>query len=344
MSARTIVSIDAMGGDRGPGPLIEALAELTRRHEGLGAVLHGPEPELAPLLARHPGLAARARISHAEATVDMDALPADALRGGRTSSMWQALAAVRRGEAGAALSAGNTGALLAMSVRLLKKAQGVARPAIAVHWPADRPQGYKTVLDVGADIRAEPGNLAQFAVMGAEYARLSFDHPCPSVGLLNLGTEPSKGPDWLHAAARLTEQAADASGRFSYAGFVEGTDLSAGPVDVIVTDGFTGNIALKAAEGTAAFVGETLRRALTGPMLARLGALLARGALRQAQRRIDPRRVNGGVFLGLGGAVVKSHGSADAVGFCAALDLARRMAESELSVRVASHLRKLDMT
>ncbi len=344
MDARTVLSIDAMGGDRGPQPVVAALGRLARQKPGLGFLLHGPEPEIAPLLARARNLRGRVELRHAADTVRMDDLPARALRERRGSSMWQALEAVKAGEARVAFSAGNTGALLAMSVLILRKAPGVARPAIAVHWPAASASGFTTVLDVGADIRADPANLAQYAVMGAEYARLSFGLERPRVGLLNLGTEKTKGPEHLREAARLIEAAAARTGRFSYAGFVEGSDLSGDRADVIVTDGFTGNVALKTAEGTAGFIRMALREAFKFSWASRFASLFAITSIQRLRKRIDPRRVNGGVFLGLGGAVVKSHGAADAVGLASALELAARMAESDFSERVASQLGKLDIS
>ncbi len=344
MAAGTVLSVDAMGGDHGPEPLVAALARSLRRRPGLRVLLHGPADSLAPLVARHRALAGRCEIRHAPDRVAMDDLPSRALRERRDSSMWRAIEAVRAGEARAALSAGNTGALLAMSVLLLRKAQKSVRPAIAVHWPAARAEGSTTVLDVGADIRAEPAHLAQYAVMGAEYARLSFDLAAPRVGLLNLGAEETKGPEHLRIAAELIRRAAEATGRFRYIGFVEGTDLSGDRADVIVTDGFTGNIALKTAEGTAAFIRLALRDAFRFSWASRFASLFAITSIQRLRARIDPRRVNGGVFLGLGGAVVKSHGSADAVGFASALDLAARMAETDFTERVASQLVKLDIS
>ena len=304
----------------------------------------GPEPELAPLLARRRGLSGRYEIRHAPEKVAMDTQPSRALRARQGSSMWNALESVRSGEAGVVVSAGNTGALLAMAVLSLRKARGVGRPAIAVHWPALRPEGYTTVLDVGADIRADPAHMAQYALMGAEYARLSLGIACPRVGLLNVGTEPTKGPQALaEAAERIEEAAGRSDGGFTYAGFVEGADISRATVDVIVTDGFTGNVALKTAEGTATMIRTALKEAFGSTPLSKLAALFAWGSFNRLKRRIDPRRVNGGVFLGLDGAVVKSHGSADAIGFAAAVRLAAKMAESAFPAHVAAQIAHLEM-
>ena len=344
MTASTVISIDAMGGDLGAGPVVAGLARVAAKAPALRFLLHGPEAELSQLVERRKVLSGRCEIRHAPDRVAMEAQPSRALRARKGSSMWSALEAVRAGEAGVAVSAGNTGALLAMAVLSLRKARGVGRPAIAVHWPALRAEGYTTVLDVGADIRADPVHMAQYALMGAEYARLSLGIDCPRVGVLNLGTEPTKGPAALaDAGERIAAAAARSEGAFAYAGFVEGADISRDTVDVVVTDGFTGNVALKTAEGTAAMVRSALKEAFGSTPLSKLAALFAWGSFQRLKRRIDPRRVNGGVFLGLDGAVVKSHGGADAVGFAAAVHLAAKMAESEFTGHVARELARLEM-
>jgi glycerol-3-phosphate acyltransferase PlsX len=344
MTARTVISIDAMGGDLGPGPVVAGLARVSARAPDLRFILHGPEEKLAPLLARRRALADRCEIRHAPHVVAMDVQPSRALRARKGSSMWQALEAVREGAAGCAVSAGNTGALMAMAMLSLKRAEGIGRPAIAVHWPAMLSEGYTTVLDVGADIRADPTHMAQYAIMGSEYARLSLGIETPRVGLLNIGTEPTKGPPELRVAAeRIAEAAERSNGAFLYHGFVEGADISKGTVDVVVTDGFTGNVALKTAEGTAGMIRAVLKDAFRSTPLSRIAALFAWGSLQRLKKRIDPRRVNGGVFLGLEGSVVKSHGSADAIGFAAAVKLAAKMAESDFPAHVAAQIESLAM-
>ncbi|MEM7670629.1 MAG: phosphate acyltransferase PlsX, partial [Pseudomonadota bacterium] len=281
-------------------------------------------------------------IRHAPDKVAMAQQPSQAIRSGRNSSMWHTLQAVAGGEAGAAVSGGNTGALLAMSVLILRKAPGVSRPAIAVHWPSDHPTGYTTVLDMGADLRADPEHLTQYAVMGSEYAKTSLHIETPRVGVLNIGTEATKGPaEVREAAVQIAELAASPDAGFSYIGFVEGTHLPTGQVDVVVTDGFTGNVALKTGEATARFIREALRRAFKHTWLSRIGYLFALTSLDRLRKRIDPRRVNGGVFLGLNGNVVKSHGGTDALGFCTAILLAARMAERNFPGHLASQLAKL---
>lgn len=346
MDAQTVLSIDAMGGDRGPAPLIGALSRVARTNDRLRFLIFGRRESLEPLLARRRAqeLRGRCEIRDCRGTVRMDDPPARALRDRQDSSMWAALQAVATGEAAVALSAGNTGALLAMSVHILKRAPGIARPAIAVHWPADRPERFNTVLDVGANLSDEPEHLTQYAVMGAEYARLSFGFERPRVGLLNIGTEETKGPDRLGETARLIAAAAQATGRFEFTGFVEGSDIARKRVEVIVTDGFAGNIALKTAEGTAGFVRKTLISSFKHSLFSRIASVFAITTLMRLRQRIDPRRVNGGVFLGLRGAVVKSHGGADIVGFASALELAARMAETDFTERVANQLGKLDIS
>ena len=344
MSPSTVISIDAMGGDLGPGPVVAGLARVLRKRPDLRFVLHGPRETLEPLLARRRVIAAACELRHAPHVVPMEELPSRALRNRRDSSMWQALETVRRGEAGVAVSAGNTGALMAMAVISLRKARGVGRPAIAVHWPAARPEQFTTVLDVGADIRADPVHMAQYALMGAEYARLSLAIEHPRVGVLNLGTEPTKGPPELREAAERIEAAAARPGSgFAYHGFVEGKDIPTDAVDVVVTDGFTGNVALKTAEGTAAMIRTALKEAFRSTPISRLAGLFAYTSLQRLRKRIDPRRVNGGVFLGLDGAVVKSHGSADAIGFSSAVLLAGKMAEAGFTGRVARQIERLEM-
>jgi glycerol-3-phosphate acyltransferase PlsX len=343
MTGSPVISIDAMGGDRGPAQAVAGLARVLKKAPGARFLVHGDAEVLRPLLARRRALAEASEIRHAPDTVRMDERPSRALREKRQSSMWHALEAVRSGEASVAVSAGNTGALLAMSVLILRKAPGVDRPAIAVHWPADRPEGYNTVLDVGADLRADPHQLAQYAVMGAEYARVSLGIAHPRVGLLNLGTEPTKGPEELReAAALIGALAGRPEAAFDYVGFVEGAHIPTNAVDVIVTDGFTGNIALKTAEGTAAMIRTALKQAFRSTPLSRLAGLFAYTSLQRLKKRIDPRRVNGGVFLGLDGAVVKSHGGADAIGFAAAVRLGLAMAERDFARHVAQQLVRLE--
>ena len=251
--------------------------------------------------------------------------------------MWSTIEAVKDGAAAAAVSCGNTGALMAVSMLRLRKLPGLNRPAIASLFPTPTPGKMNVMLDMGADVKADPTDLLQYAFMGASYARNGLSITRPRVGLLNVGTEEHKGRAELHEAHALLTSSAEAGG-FDYIGFIEGTDILSDKVDVIVTDGFTGNVALKAIEGTARLVGDLLRQTLTSTLLAKLGAVLASGALKRLQMRIDPRRVNGGVFLGLNGTVVKSHGSADATGVAAAIGLAYQLAQSRFLERLAARV------
>ena len=254
---------------------------------------------------------------------------------------------MREGEAAGAVSCGNTGALMALSMLRLRRLPGVNRPAIAVLWPSRNPQGFNVMLDVGADVRADARDLLQYAMMGASYARNGLDIDRPRIGLLNVGTEEHKGRAELKEAHGLIADVAEAA-NFEFVGFVEGIDIPGDRADVIVTDGFTGNVAIKTGEGTAKLIGDLLREAFRYSFLSRLASILAITSLRRLQQRIDPRRVNGGVFLGLNGTVVKSHGSADATGVEAAIRLAYNLARTgfadRLAARIATATRLLDET
>ncbi len=337
LSGRIVISVDAMGGDRGPSVVIDGLVEAAGLNPDAGFVLHGPAAELTRLLARHPDVAARSTIRDAAGVVTMEDKPSQVMRHGAGTSMWSSIESVRIREAAAAVSCGNTGALMALSVIRLRKLPGVNRPAIACLWPSRNPGGFNLMLDVGADIKAEAPDLLQYALMGASYARNGLGIRHPRIGLLNVGTEDHKGRAELKAAQDLIAAATEA-GQFDYVGFVEGGDLPSARVDVIVTDGFTGNVALKTGEGTARLVGDFLKEAFNASLLSKFAALLALGSLKRLQTRIDPRRVNGGVFLGLNGIVVKSHGAADATGVAAAIDLAFRLAKSGFQERLAARV------
>ncbi|MBC7143389.1 MAG: phosphate acyltransferase PlsX [Rhodobacteraceae bacterium] len=336
-SGRIVISVDAMGGDRGPSAVVAGMAQSAAKNPEIEFIVHGPEEELARLVGKRPELAGRCTIRHAAGVVTMDDKPGQVMRHGEGTSMWSAIESVRKHEATVAVSCGNTGALMALSVIRLRKLPGVNRPAIACLWPSRNPGGFNLMLDVGADIKADAPDLLQYALMGASYARNGLGIARPRIGLLNVGTEEHKGRAELKLAQDLIHAATETGG-FDYAGFVEGGDLPSARVDVIVTDGFTGNIALKTGEGTAKLVGDFLKEAFNAGLLSRFAALLALGSLRRLQRRIDPRRQNGGVFLGLNGTVVKSHGSADATGVSAAIKLAFRLAKSGFQERLAARV------
>lgn len=336
---RTIISVDAMGGDLGPATVVAGISHSARKNDEIGFILHGPREVLEPLVARRRNLAGRCEIRDAPDVVSMDEKPSQVIRHGKGTSMWSALESVRNGEARVCVSCGNTGALLLMSVVRLRKLPGIYRPAIAVLWPSKNPQGFNIMLDGGADIRADAKDLMQYALMGTSYARNGFGLARPRVGLLNVGTEEHKGRTELREAHDLIAANARRAD-FDFVGFVEGRDLPGTTCDVIVTDGFTGNVALKTGEGVANLISELLREAFRHTPLSRIAAVLAMPSLRRLKKRIDPRRANGGVFLGLNGTVVKSHGAADATGISAAVKLAFQLAQSgfteKLAARVAS--------
>jgi len=326
-----------MGGDRGPGAIVSGLVLLADRDGEVAFILHGDEPTLTKLVEKHAVLSGRCEIRHAEDVVSMDDKPSHIMRKGQNTSMWSSIEAVKAHEAEVAVSCGNTGALMALSMIRLRKLPGVSRPAIACLWPSRNPGGFNIMLDVGADIRADETDLLQYALMGASYARNGLGLETPRIGLLNVGTEEHKGRSELKAAHELITEAAE-NGKFSFVGFVEGDDIPSSKVDVIVTDGFTGNVALKTAEGTAKLSNEFLREAFKASWFSTLTAFIAKSSLMRLQERIDPRQVNGGVFLGLNGTVVKSHGGADATGVAAAVGLAAALARSEFSQKLAARV------
>lgn len=340
---RSVIAIDAMGGDYGPETVIAGVAAAATEDPSVDFRLHGDGARLEALLMAHPTLTGRAEITPCDSVVAMDALPIAALREGRGSSMWRAIDTLARGDAVATLSAGNTGALMTMATVRLRRAPGVARPAIAALWPSQTPAGFNVVLDVGADLTADADALVDYAVMGAEYARLALGLERPRVALLNVGSEAMKGrPEVREAARRLAIAASRGDMDFEPVGFIEGDAISADTADVIVTDGFSGNVALKTAEGTARLIGGFAREAFFGDWLRRVAAFPALGALRRLKRRMDPRHVNGGLFLGLRGVVVKSHGAADAVGVASAVALAARMGRRGIAARIEAQVAKFD--
>jgi glycerol-3-phosphate acyltransferase PlsX len=336
-SNRVVLSIDAMGGDLGAPAVIAGIARSAAKNPNLHFILHGPEDELQQLINRRRRLKSCVKIVNTTDVINMSDKPSQVVRSGKNSSMWSALEYVKNGDADVCVSCGNTGALMAISMIRLRKLEGINRPAIAVLWPSKSQVGFNIVLDVGADIKAEANDLLQYALMGVSYARNGLNVEKPKVGLLNVGTEEHKGRAELHKAYELIEKNCDPS-NFSFVGFVEGGDITSDKVDVIVTDGFTGNIALKTGEGTAALIGNLLKEAFAYTPLSRLASVLAVTSLRRLRKRIDPRRVNGGVFLGLNGTVVKSHGSADATGVAAAIKLAVQLAENNFSEKIAARV------
>ena len=324
MGAPVTIALDAMGGDHGPSVVIPAAAIALVRHPAMRFILVGDEAQIRPVLENHPELAEKSELVHTDVAVTMEEKPSQALRRGRwKSSMWLAIQAVRDGKADAVVSAGNTGALMAMSKFCLKTIKGIDRPAIAAIWPTVHAECI--VLDVGANVGAQSHQLVEFALMGAGMARALLGMEKPTVGLLNIGVEEVKGVEEIRDAAAVLKEAPLP---IRYHGFIEGNDIGHGAVDVVVTDGYTGNIALKTAEGTAKQIGEYLRAAMGRSLLSRLGAILAQGAFQALKEKMDPRQRNGGIVLGLNGIVVKSHGGTDTTGFASAVDLAYEMASS----------------
>src|SRR5499433_3754186 len=337
MPGKVRIALDAMGGDHGATVVIPGAELVRKRHPDIELLVFGDRAVVEPLLAAHPELAGAARLVHTDVAVKMDAKPSQALRQGRwKSSMWLAIDAVKRGEADVAISAGNTGALMAMAKFDLKTMPGIDRPAIAGLWPSLR--GQSIVLDLGASIGADASHLVNMAVMGSAMARVLFGLERPKVGLLNIGVEEAKGLEQVREAGRILREENFAD--IEYKGFVEGDDIGRGKVDVVVTEGFAGNIALKTAEGTARQIGEYLKGAMSRSLSARIGYLFAQSAFRQLRERMDPRRANGGVFLGLNGIVIKSHGGTDAEGFAAAIDLGYDMVRYELLAKISEMLVK----
>ncbi len=333
MAGPRTISLDAMGGDRGPEVVVPGANLALQRHPDVRFLLFGDRARIEPLLAQHPALAERSRIVHTDTAIGMEDKPSQAVRRGRGSSMWLALEAVQKGEADCAVSAGNTGALMALARLILKTMPGIERPVIAGQWPTVK--NNCIVLDLGANIGATARQLADIALMGAAMARALFRIERPRVGLLNIGVEEIKGVEEVrqaHAWLKETDLPID------YRGFVEGDQIGQGVVDVVVAEGYVGNIALKTAEGTAKQVATWVKEAMTGSLAAKLGAFLARQGLRALRDRMDPRRFNGGPFLGLNGIVIKSHGGMDAFGFASAITVGYDMAESDLVAHLAADL------
>ena len=331
MSAKIRIAVDAMGGDHGPAVTVPGAAVTLARHPDAEFIMFGDEALIKPLLDRQPKLKAATRVVHTNVAIRMDDKPSQALRYGRwKSSMWLAIDAVKKHEADVAVSAGNTGALMAMSRFSLKMLEGVERPGIAAIWPTTK--GESVVLDMGASIGGDAHHLVNLAVMGAAMARVLFDIDKPTVGLLNIGVEEVKGLEEVKDAGALLRERT--SSDLEYVGFVEGDDIGKGTVDVIVTEGFAGNIALKTAEGTARQLATFLRSAMNRTWRSRIGYVFAKPAFDALKEKMDPRRSNGGVFLGLNGIVIKSHGGTDAEGFASALDMGYDMARYDLLARI----------
>lgn len=334
MVASRTIALDAMGGDFGPSVVIPGAAISRTRHPAMTFIMFGDQTAISAELEKHPELAPACRIVHTDSVIAMDAKPSQALRRGKGTSMWEAIQAVKTGEAHVAVSAGNTGALMAMSKLILRPMAAIERPAIAALWPTVNSESI--VLDVGANIGADARQLCDFALMGAAMARVLFHLEKPTVGLLNVGVEEIKGDEEVKLAHTWLKQTTGLP--LEYRGFIEGDQIGQGKVDVVVVEGFAGNIALKTAEGTARQIGQYLKDAMTRTLLSKVGAFLARGGFKVLRHKMDPRRVNGGTFLGLNGIAIKSHGGTDALGFASAVDLGYEMAQTGLIERLAADL------
>ena len=334
------IALDLMGSDEGPEMLVAGASRVRQQRPDIRYVLYGRESEVAPLLERYPGVRDFSTFHHTDVAVKMDDKPSQALRAGRwKSSMWRAIEAVKKKEADVAVSAGNTGALMAMATFCLRPMAGIERPALAVIWPNAR--GASIVLDVGSMPGADARRLSDLCVMGAAMARIVFDVDKPLVGLLNVGVSEIKGLEPLREAGAMLRHANLRD--LDYVGFIEGDDIGMGSVDVVVTDGFTGNVALKTAEGTAKQAFSYLRSSMNRTLLRRIGFLFARRAFEELRAKADPRKFNGGVFLGLNGVVVKSHGKTDEVSFASAIEVADDMARYNLFDLVQASLNATEL-
>ena len=339
VSEPIVISIDAMGGDHGPPVVAQGVDIALQRLAGRGVrfLLHGDEAALNAELAKYPTAKAASEVRHTDMVIGMEDKPAQALRRGKGSSLWNAVEALREGKAHAAVSAGNTGALMAISKLILRMvSKDLDRPAIVASWPTLR--GASAVLDVGANISCDAHQLVQFAIMGAAFHRAVHGSIQPTVGLLNVGSEEQKGHDEVREANRILREGGLP---LNYKGFVEGDDIAKGTVDVVVTDGFSGNIALKTAEGVARFVRHLLRDAFTSDLRTKIGALIAGPGLKKMMARLDPSNLNGAPLLGLNGIVVKSHGGADARGFANAIVVAADMAMGDYAAEIDRNMLKL---
>ena len=337
MAHKITIAVDAMGGDHAPDMVIDGIAQARTLFPDTKFLIYGNESCVKPLLEKYVELRAASELIHTEDVVSSDMKPSQALRRGRQSSMGLSIQAVKDGAADVAISAGNTGALMALAKFMLRTMPGIDRPALIAPLPTLR--GESVMLDLGANVECDSNNLVQFAIMGAAYVRTVLGLSRPTVALLNVGTEDLKGKDSIKAAADVLKESGHLP--LDFVGFVEGNDIATGEVDVIVTDGFTGNVALKTAEGTARLVTSLLGRAFKSSLFTKLGYLLSRHGLRSLKDHLDPNNHNGGVFLGLNGLVMKSHGSANAHGFASAVTSAIDMAQNDLIRLIMEDLQEI---
>jgi phosphate acyltransferase len=329
------LAIDAMGGDEGLAVMLAGVAQARRQWPGLTFLLVGDESAIKAGLTNHPNLTAASEILHAPDVINGSEKPSQAIRRAKTTSMGLAINAVKAGDAGAAVSAGNTGALMAMAKLSLRTMPGIDRPALAALLP-NLGQTDLVMLDLGANTECDTRNLTEFAVMGAAYSRTALGIERPRVSLLNIGSEDQKGTEEIREAAALLRGTTEL--HMNFLGFIEGDKVSRGETDVVVCDGFSGNIALKTMEGTARFVTDLLRRAFTSSIRSKFGFLVSRPATELIRHHLDPNNHNGAVFLGLNGIVVKSHGSANANGIANAIGVAARLVANDITRRITEDL------
>jgi phosphate acyltransferase len=332
-----IISLDAMGGDHAPDIVIEGASIARERTPHVKFVIFGDETRIVPLLTRFPLLNGCCEVHHTDKLISADEKPSQALRRGRDSSMGRSIQAVKDGDACAAVLAGNTGAQMALAKFILRTMPGIDRPALASLIPTSR--GESVMLDLGANVECDANNLVQFAIMGAAFARTVLGVTKPTVAILNVGVEELKGSDAIKDADRILREA---NIPMEYKGFTEGHGLGAGEVDVVVTDGFTGNIALKTAEGTAKMIASLLKKSLLESFMSKLGALFASASLQSLKSHLDPNNHNGAVFMGLNGLIIKSHGGATARGFASAIGAAIDMAQNDLAGKIMNDLKNFN--
>ncbi len=341
MEMKPRIAIDAMGGDEGVRVMVAGAALARHRHEGFQFLFVGDEQRIERALDNHPQLRAASEILHADDVVSGEEKPSQALRGSKKTSMGLAVNAVKEGRASAAVSAGNTGALMAIAKLALRTMPGIDRPALAALLPTMKETDV-VMLDLGANAECDSRNLVQFSVMGAAYSRIMHGFEKPVVGLLNIGTEDAKGTGTIKDAAQALRTIDGLHLNFN--GFVEADKISTGTVDVIVTDGFSGNVALKALEGTARFVADLLKRSFLSSLRSKIGFLISRPATEMLRNHLDPNNHNGAVFLGLNGVVVKSHGSADEKGVANAVEVAARLVEDSILERISEDLAMINQS
>ena len=337
MSEQITIALDAMGGDNAPQIVVAGANIARRRHPDVKFLLYGNADEISERVSRQRGLEEFVEVRHAPDSVKPEDKPSQVVRSGKDTSMWKAIEAVKDGDAHGVVSAGNTGALLAMAMLILRRLEGIDRPAIASFFPTLR--GETVMLDLGANIRCDTRNLVEFAIMGEVFARTILGVQDPTIGLLNVGEEETKGNDALKEAANLL-RGLDLPGEF--VGFVEGDDIPSGAVDVVVTDGFTGNVALKTAEGTAKLINAFVRETFRNSFWAKIGYIFAKRSFDKLRSRSDPRRYNGAMFLGLNGVCVKSHGGTDAIGFATAIGVAIDMIKYDGNSLLKTNIERLD--